>query len=619
MKTISRIFTGLLICLIALSSSCGGDKTVKPDESKVEFNVPSSVTLEDDGSTIDFKVLFNHAPAKTDKIVLEDGSGKKITCDIVYVDSNKFTISLPSGLNPGSYKVYLSQGGKNTLVGTMTIILSDGVTPASGSTVYGQVLCDGKAMAGVIVSDGVEVVKTDSKGVYQLKSKKENKYVFISTPSGYEVAVNGVIPQFFQYLTQKSEIVERVDFTLFPAASQTKHTMLVFGDMHLANRTGDAAQFDEFIKDVNSLVTSRSSKNIYGLTLGDMTWDLYWVSNHYDLTNYLKTVSGIKNLPIYHAIGNHDHSMFYAGDFATVTDFKKTIGPTNYSFNIGEVHYVVLDNILCKNTGEGTSASRVYDCSFADDVVSWFKKDLAFVPSASTIVVTMHSPLFKESGSAKTSNASELSSLLAKFSEAHIFSGHTHIMYNVDKLSSQHLFEHNAGAVCGTWWWTGYKNPGINISQDGTPAGYTVLEVDGKSVKWQYKATGASTKFQFRTYDRNKILLDNATDIWNTGSTANEVYFNVWNYDPSWKIEVTENGNFLQWTKVSGCKDPLHLATYTGTTFPTSATNHIFKVTASAPNTTVTIKVTDRFGNEYVENMSRPKAFNLSDYKTALQ
>jgi hypothetical protein len=47
------------------------------------------------------------------------------------------------------------------------------------------------------------------------------------------------------------------------------------------------------------------------------------------------------------------------GDFNTVLDYFTYIGPNYYSFNIGSVHYVVLDDILCKNTGAGTSESRV--------------------------------------------------------------------------------------------------------------------------------------------------------------------------------------------------------------------------------------------------------------------
>ena len=41
----------------------------------------------------------------------------------------------------------------------------------------------------------------------------------------------------------------------------------------------------------------------------------------------------------------------------------------------------------------------------------------------------------------------------------------------------------------------------------------------------------------------------------------------------------------------------------------------IFKVKATAPDSTLEIKVTDRFGNVYTESMKRPKAFEVETYK----
>ena len=213
-------------------------------------------------------------------------------------------------------------------------------------------------------------------------------------------------------------------------------------------------------------------------------------------------------------------------------------------------------------------------------------------------------------------------------------------MYNVVKSSK--LYEHNAGSVCGTWWWTGYDTPGVNIGPDGTPGGYTVLSLDGTSVKWQYKAAGFPLSYQFRTYDRNeiyitpekyapsatnqmksKMMTSEFTGSWTTASTANEVYINVWNYDPSWKVEVTEGGKALSVSKVSA-KDPLHLIAYTAkrlnknktATFETTSTGHMFKTTASSASSTLEIKVTDGFGNVYTETMTRPKEFSTDIYKT---
>ena len=38
---------------------------------------------------------------------------------------------------------------------------------------------------------------------------------------------------------------------------------------------------------------------------------------------------------------------------------------------------------------------------------------------------------------------------------------------------------------------------------------------------------------------------------------------------------------------------------------------HMFHVVTSAPNTTIEVTVTDRFGNEYHQTMERPKPFSV--------
>ena len=44
---------------------------------------------------------------------------------------------------------------------------------------------EGKGVAGVVVSDGLNTVVTDSKGRYKIDADMDSRFVFISTPSGY--------------------------------------------------------------------------------------------------------------------------------------------------------------------------------------------------------------------------------------------------------------------------------------------------------------------------------------------------------------------------------------------------------------------------------------------------
>ena len=48
---------------------------------------------------------------------------------------------------------------------------------------------DGKAVAGVVVSDGLNSVQTDKNGAFTLDADGDSRWVFISTPSGYRSSV----------------------------------------------------------------------------------------------------------------------------------------------------------------------------------------------------------------------------------------------------------------------------------------------------------------------------------------------------------------------------------------------------------------------------------------------
>ncbi len=521
-------------------------------------------------------------------------------------------------------------------------------------SIFGLVSCKGKGVPGVVVSDGVLTTQTDADGVYSLNSSKSSGYVFISTPSGYIAPTFGIVPTIHKLTRFPAATAERIDFDLLPDGDQANHTILVMGDMHLANRYNDIAGFQRFTDDVNAFKAANPGKKIYVLTLGDMTWDLYWLpdsqtGNTYGIgagvgfKEYLKlTGDRIQGIPFYHTIGNHDHSMYYAGDVNTVTDYTQNVAPTYYSFNIGNVHYIVLDDILCTNNGSG---SRSHNVTLTSDQLTWLQNDLSYVPETTPLVVATHAPLYKENGSANLTNASTLINILSAYPEVHVFSGHTHKMYNVDNRASDHIFEHNAGSVCGTWWWTHYctrNGSKIIVGPDGSPGGYTILDVADKTFEWQYKAVGKDIAHQFRTYDRNQVeltkanfypdctdaekdaIVDDAAQYWNSASSANEVYLNIWNWDPSWTISVTEGGTPLTLTKVTR-KDPLQTISYLtiranankAVNFPAENSGHFWKVTASGPSSTLTITVTDGFGNTYTETMTRPKAFDLETYSYA--
>ena len=564
------------------------------------------------------------------------------------VFSKGFTVTVTDSANH-IYKIETDKENsvfRSTLLTMPAINLNDfiegeihDVEAKEGFNVYGLVSCDGIGVPGVVISDGVEVTVTDERGAYYLKSDEYNRTVFMSIPSGYEVEADGVIPKLYKVLDGNATTTERVDWNLTKVDNED-HVMYILGDMHLANRTRDLMQFADFVYDINEQIALNSPKRQYALTLGDMTWDRYWYTNSYDLNTYKQTINScLDNIQIFHTIGNHDHDMNSVGDFETVALYKTALAPTYYSFNIGNVHYVVMDDILCTNDGSGVD-SRTYDKAFTTDQLEWLKKDLEFVDKSKVLVIAMHAQMYSESGSIQIENGNMIEEIVSGY-ETHFMSAHSHMVWNNDKTATKNIFHHNSGAVCATWWWTGYYTPGLSLCRDGSCSGYYVYRMNGDSVKWRYKPIGMSSNHAFRTYDRNEISLtaakfapganesnakafEKSASYWLEENNENYVYFNVYDYDPSWTISVTENGKTLRYESVS-VKDPLHLVAYEAMRYndnsqPTSGfttkktSSHIFRVKASSANSTLEFKITDRFGVESKEKMLRPKAFSIDAY-----
>lgn len=649
-----KAFFSLVLVSFFVFVSCSKDEN---DESfDVLFKVPSTASININDKTFDFRIQFNKAPKESDKVLLKDPANVEHTCDIVSIVDNKFSIALYSGMIAGDYEVSIQRGNQTKVMGTMAVtITGDGIEPGDGVTVYGQVICDGNGVGDVVVSDGIEVVTTDSDGVYQMKSDKYHKYVFISVPSGYEPLSNGILPVVHKPLAKASNVAERVDFSLVKVDGQDKYKVFFLGDMHLANRTSDRTQFTVFTNDFNKYRDAHKSEKMYAVTLGDMTWDRYWYDNSYEFKNYLEDINyRVSDILIYHTMGNHDNDYKATTDFDAEFKYTQEIAPTFYSFNIGKIHYVVMDDIDC-STYDGT-VSRNYSKGFSQEQLDWLEKDLSYVSKSTPIIITTHAQIFYPSSATSfkidhdASSTSAFLKLVKDYSAVHIVTGHTHNVYNVNPSESKTLgagdntYEHNSGAICASWWWSGHLTPGVYVSPGGASAGYGIWDVDGTEIKWKYKSTDKDESYQFRSYDLNNVsfslddvpLLTNKTlqdafsayvKAYPSHSGNNEVLINIWNWNSNWKLSVTdENGKSLSYTK-EYAYDPLHIKalsvprfnsstiTSTPSFVTTKSVPCYFRVKADDAEVDLVIKVTDEFGNVYTENMVRPKAFNgLSDY-----
>lgn len=641
-----------IFAIVPFLIACGDSNTddAPTDDFDVRFELPATVDVSK-GGELTFTVKEGKSPLTTDSFLLE-GGGISYLCPILRTSSESFTVRLADECESGSYTAYLKRDARKKSIGKIYINIVDKIDfePSAGTTVFGLVSSEEGPVANVVVSDGTEVTVTDDKGIYELKSAKKWGYVFISVPSGYEVAAEGVFPQFYQTLKGAADVVEQKDFKLTKVDGQDRYKLFLLGDMHLANRTNDAAQFIQFTTDLNAYMAQHSGQKMYALTLGDMTWDLYWYKNNYALPQYRETINRqVKNLQIYHTMGNHDNDFMTTSDYDAAVKYVDCIGPTFYSFNIGQVHYVVMDNIDC-SAYDGTD-SRNYVKKLSNEQLKWLAKDLAYVDKSTPLIVAMHAQIYKptSTGFAFDHDSANTEALLAALDgyEVHFVTGHTHKVYNItpddDVVKGRDIHEHNSGAICASWWWSGNLTPGVHVSIDGAPGGYAIWDIDGTDFAWLYKSTGWPEEYQFRSYDLNNVSFS-MDDVPNIPSNVliqlaykkyvnaypensdNEVLIKIWNWNSNWELSVVdERGKTLEYTPV-WAYDPLHIAALSvprfnnsGITstpsFVTESATNFFKVKADDADVDLTITVKDEFGHTWTEEMQRPKAFSTDAYK----
>ncbi|MCZ4243802.1 calcineurin-like phosphoesterase family protein [Pedobacter punctiformis] len=439
---------------------------------------------------------------------------------------------------------------------------------ADNGIVSGKVTSKGRAIPGVVISDGYSVVQTDKQGNYQLQLNDLARFVWISTPSGYEFKTESSIARHYY----KPDTAGKLNFDLKPLRqNDTKHNFIIWADPQVKNKKDVEQMMETSVPDTLKLVQSMGNTPVHGIGVGDLVWDNFDLFPDYD-----EAIAKI-GIPFFQALGNHDQDYRQGGDDTSDRTFQAHYGPTYYSFNRGKAHYVVLDDVRYLGN------EREYDGFITQTQLDWLAKDLALVPKDALLIICLHIPVHNQ-----VKNNQDFYAVLKDFKNIHIMSGHTHYNKNMIK---ENIYEHNHGTVCGGWW-TG------PICEDGTPRGYGVYEVDGTELKWYYKSTGRDRKEQLDIY------VDTLTN-------QKRLIANVWNYDPEWKVEYFLDGKPMGAMLQQDGLDPLALKLYKGDKLPQPrpfveprSTDHLFIAHFEPSAKKVKVVATDRFGEKFEAEVS---------------
>ena len=442
---------------------------------------------------------------------------------------------------------------------------------------------EGKGIAGVVVSDGLNTVQTDDKGRFRMDTDQDSRFVFISTPSGY---VSSTLDGPTLFYKEISDDVRKYDFFVSKnTKDDTNHNIIVIADPQISERN-ELPDLQKHSDDITAFVKGMDGDYTFGLCLGDIVgWD------HTIYPEYNEIMSGAE-IDYRYVIGNHDMTNYGRSFETSMRNYEDMYGPAWYSFNVGDVHYVVLnDNFY-------VGRDYFYIGYLDERQLSWLEKDLSYVPEGSRVVVSMHIPttLDKSDRDAfqygvigdNLCNKPALYAMLEPY-QTLILSGHMHTA-DYEQIS-ENITEINIAGLCGAWWCG-------EVCIDGSPAGYKVFNMNGSDAEWIYKGSGHPLDYQMKVYV-------------NEPDYPGQIVANVWDYDPSWKVEYFEDGVKVCDMERFKAQDPLAKELYKDpsslkrTWVYAAPTENMFKAAISEGAKRLEVRVTDRFGRVYSKSLEK--------------
>lgn len=217
-----------------------------------------------------------------------------------------------------------------------------------------------KPMVGIKVSDGLNVTETAADGSFTLPRHDRERFIFITTPSGYKT--------FNKHYRKIESNRDGYDFGLMPYEGGIRkdgsHQYIHITDTEIFN----TANHEDWVNNVRDYAANEQAAFI--VHTGDICYE-NGLKAHIRLMN-----TENMNCPVFYCIGNHD---LVKGKYGEEL-FESIYGPVYYSFEAGNVHYIVTPMA-------GGDHAPGYT---ADDVCRWLKNDLAHLKPGTPIMVFNH-------------------------------------------------------------------------------------------------------------------------------------------------------------------------------------------------------------------------------------
>jgi hypothetical protein len=387
-------------------------------------------------------------------------------------------------------------------------VMAGAAQPASG-VVFDDLNRNGShdagepAVAGVRVSNGCDVVLSDSVGRYEI-GLAPGQILFLSQPTGYVVPVDDANLPLFYYshypngtptaidgasvdwqwpvIEPTGPLPASIDFPLHRLdARETRFTAHAFADPQARTDLEEDMLRQEL---VNTLLGNPYGAE-FSITVGDVVFDNLALYDRY------KEMMGAIGITQWNLPGNHDVNFESPDAHHANETYKKHFGPTYYSFEYGNAHVVALNNVEYAGADDGS-----YRGFISDDQIHWLGQDLAHVSPDMLIVIATHIPLITEASDGDSSrditgpgtlNFDRLLELLRPFDHVYGLAGHdTNNSWKVEighehGWTGQPWIAHTLAEVRGSGWNGGPRDlRGVAdaMMADGNPNGFYLLKFD---------------------------------------------------------------------------------------------------------------------------------------------
>lgn len=395
----------------------------------------------------------------------------------------------------------------------------------------------------ILVSNGIDIVKTDQKGNFSLK-RVGHLPVFIIKPSGYQLSTSNYGQPCFYEGSETKQIVN-LQFGLFKQDETTNTDVVLLGDLQPHN-------IDEIYYSLRTSIDELKNTTFdFSLALGDI------VSDNPVIFPLLKQVISTTGQPSYYTFGNHDLDWDFAHENGVKDwdiDFIKTIGPTYYAMSWGNTNILSINNINVKWNDDKNKYD--YNYFMNQSQVTFISNYFSHLNKDNLLIVALHAK------PDLINNKREFYDLFQGFSKVLFVFGHWHNTENYTITKEQgwpnetpaHCID--AGAVCGGWWRGEEDMFGIptSIMPDGTPKGYVFLQIDSTgNYNLRYKVSAMPSEKQMHIYSPDYLTWDENFHPLDPTSN-NFFYVNIYLGGEQTKVKCRVDGG--EWMPMQKVKEP---------------------------------------------------------------